>query len=197
MRLHILCFALEWSFIAQAGQSMRQYCNSNWKSKRQSAGQREEAKRRGFSKWLLRRQRPRCLGPDSSLYIRWPSYLPHPQARHPIPSRQGNFLLLTTQPSSIYSSIHLSFFPANWNNNTKHHNNQRLAMPAFFQTLHPISAFLARWVFWSDLLTQSQWEKEICLNNAKNVTGRFWCGLAILSASKYHTVPAKSWDTCH
>lgn len=33
----------------------------------------------------------------------------HPWARHPIPSRQGNFLLPTTHPSSIYPSIHLSF----------------------------------------------------------------------------------------
>lgn len=51
-----------------------------------------------------------------------PPFIP-PRARHPIPTRRGNFPLSTTQPSSIYPSIHLSFPPTNGNNNTQQHNN--------------------------------------------------------------------------
>lgn len=52
----------------------------------------------------------------------------HPQAHHPIPSRQGNFLLPTAHPSSIYSSIHLSV-PQQMEIIT--HNNQQFAIPPF------------------------------------------------------------------
>lgn len=77
----------------------------------------------------MRRQRPRCLGPDSTLYIRCP---PNPslQAHHPIPSRQGNFLLPTTRPSSIYPSIHLAF-PQQMEIITHNNNNQQFADPPF------------------------------------------------------------------
>ncbi|CAB1443604.1 unnamed protein product [Pleuronectes platessa] len=46
------------------------------------------------------------------------------------------------------------------------------------------------------LSSRSRWGKEIRLNHAKNVTGRFWCGLAILSASAFRTVQANSRDAC-
>lgn len=36
--------------------------------------------------------------------------------------------------------------------------------------------------------------KEIRLNHAKNATGRFWCGLVVLSASKFRTARANSRD---
>lgn len=58
------------------------------------------------------------------------SGVPHPslQAHHPIPSTQGNFLLLTTHPSFIYPSIHLSF-PQQMEIITR--NNEQLAVPLF------------------------------------------------------------------
>lgn len=119
----------------------------------------------------------------------------HPQARHPIPSRRGNFLHPTTHPSSIYPSIHLSFpqqMEIITDNNTTTNGWLSLLSP----TSHPNLNSSKWWVFWLDLSSLSQWRKEIRLNHAKNVTGRFWCGLAILSASAFHTVQANSWDAC-
>lgn len=79
----------------------------NWKSNRGMAAGREGIERRGKASDYWEDKDPAVFG----LTAPFTSGAPHPslQARHPIPSRQGNFLLPTTQPSSIYPSIHLSF----------------------------------------------------------------------------------------
>lgn len=125
------------------------------------------------------------------------SGVPHPslQAHHPIPSTQGNFLLLTTHPSFIYPSIHLSF-PKQMEIITHNNTTTNSWLSLFSPTSHPNLSSSAWRVFWSDLSSQSQWWKEICLNHAKNVTGRFWCGLAILSASEFRTLQANSRVAC-
>lgn len=92
----------------------------------------------------MRRQRPRCLGPDSTLYIR----CPHPslQAPHPIPPRQGNFPPTTTHPSSIYPSIHLSFpqqMEIITHNNTTSNSSLSLLSTSRFQLLR-MTALLIR-----------------------------------------------------
>lgn len=119
----------------------------------------------------------------------------HPQAHHPIPSRQGNFLLPTAHPSSIYSSIHLSVpqqMEIITHNNTTTNSSLSLLSP----TSHPNLSSSGWWLFWSELSAQSQWGKWIHLNHAKNVTGRFWCGLVILSTCEFHIVQANSRDAC-
>lgn len=101
----------------------------------------------------------------------------------------------TTRPSSIYPSIHLAFpqqMEIITHNNTTTNSSPTLLSP----TSHPNLGSSGWRVFWSDLSSRSQWWKEIRLNHAKNVTGRFWCGLAILSASKFRAVQANSRDAC-
>ena len=100
-----------------------------------------------------------------------------------------------THPSSIYPSIHLSFHQQMeiiTHNNTT--TNSSLSLPS--AASHPNLSSSSWRVFWSDLSSRSRWGKEIRLNHAKNVTGRFWCGLAILSASAFRTVQANSRDAC-
>lgn len=81
---------------------------------------------------------------------------PHPslQARHPIPSRQGNFLLPTTDLSSIYPSIHLSF-PQQMEIIT--HNNTTSLPFLLSSTSHPNLSSSEWRLFWSDLSSRSQW----------------------------------------
>jgi len=174
---------------------MSKSCNKNWMNKRQNGSLERRNGRKRYSKWLLRRQRPRCLGPDSTLYIRCPHPSPHPWARSPIPLRPGNFLFCTTLPSSIYSTIHLSFH-LQMEIITQNNTTTNGLLSILSSTSHPNLSFSGWRVFWSDLLIHSQWEKEIRLNHAKNVTGRFWCGLVILSAREYHAVQANSRDAC-
>lgn len=192
MTLLIILFSFLWT---EDNWPMSQGCREDWKSKGRMVllVGREGMERRGTASDYWEDKDPAVLG----LTAPSTSGAPHPslQARHPIPSRQGNFLLPTTHPSSIYPSIHLSFpqqMEIITHNNTTTNSSPSLLSP----TSHP-NLSSSRWrVFWSDLSSRSQWWKEIRLNHAKNVTGRFWCGLAILSASEFHTVQANSRDAC-
>ncbi len=170
-------------------------CREKWKSEGRMALLvcREGTERRGTASDYWEDKDPAVLG----LTAPSTSGAPHPslRAHHPIPSRQGNFLLPTTHPSSIYASIHLSFpqqMEIITHNNTTTNSSPSLLSPPS----HPDLSSLGWRLFWSDLSSRSQWWKEIRLNHARNVTGRFWCGLAILSASEFCTVQANSRDAC-
>lgn len=123
---------------------------------------------------------------------------PHPSL-HPSASSPSNSIetreFPPPHPSSIYSSIHLSVpqqMEIITHNNTTTNSSLSLLSP----TSHPNLSSSGWWLFWSELSAQSQWGKWIHLNHAKNVTGRFWCGLVILSTCEFHTVQANSRDAC-
>lgn len=173
---------------------MSQSCRENWKSKGRMAVRGEGMERRGTASDYWEDKDPAVSG----LTAPSTSGAPHPslRARHPIPSRQGNFLLPTTRPSSIYPSIHLSF-PQQMKIIT--HNNtttNKFAVPPFLQPHIQISALQDGGSFDQTSQVGPDGWKEIRLNHAKNVTGRFWCGLAILSASEFRTEQANSRDAC-
>lgn len=142
----------------------------------------------------MRRQRPRCLGPDSTLYIRCPPSLPPSSPSNSIQTRE---FPPPHQPPVIHLSLHSSLFsPTNENNNTQQHNNQQVRRPSFLRPHIQISALEDDGSFDQTSQVGPNGWKEIRLNHAKNVTGRFWCGLAILSASEFRTVQANSRDAC-
>lgn len=80
-------------------------------------GRNEEEKK--WSKWLLRRQRPCCLGSDSTLYIRCPPPPPPSLPSELTIQFHPHERISSTAPSLIYSSIHLSLPPTNGKNNTQ------------------------------------------------------------------------------
>lgn len=112
-----------------------------------------------YSKWLLRRQRPCCLRPDSSLYIRCPPSLPPRSPSNSI--HTGEF-----PPPLVHLSLHSSLLspPTNGNNNTQQCNNQQFTGPSLLQP--PIQTLRL------DLLSRASSVgpssgKKICLNHAK------------------------------
>lgn len=65
----------------------------------------EGMRRKKWSEWLLRRQRPCCPGPDSTLYIRCPPPSLPSELLIQFHPHEG---ISSTAPSLIYPSIHLS-----------------------------------------------------------------------------------------
>lgn len=142
---------------------MSRCCSENWK--RKGRRRREGMERRG----TVRRQRPRCLRPDSTLYIRPPPI--HPRAPNPIPARQGNFLH-PHHPPIIHLSRYSSLFqPTNGNNNTQQPTVRR---SSFSPASHPSAAPRHDGSFDQTTRVGPDGGKEILLNHAKNVTGRFF-----------------------
>lgn len=176
---------------------MSQRCRGeNWKSKGRMAVGRKGMERRGTASDYWEDKDPAVLGLTAPSTSGAPHPSLHPSLSSPSNSIQTREFPPPHHPPIIHLSLHSSLFsPTNGNNNTQQHNNQQFAVPPFSNLTSKLSSSGWR-VFWSVLSSRSQWGKEILLNHAKNVTGRFWCGLAILSASEFRTVQANSRDAC-
>lgn len=159
---------------------MSQSCRENWKSKGRMVllvGREGMKKKRGTASDYWEDKDLAVLG----LTAPSTSGAPIPPYKLTIQFHPDKGISSST--SSIYPSIHLSFpqqMEIITHNNTTTNSSLSLLSP----TSHPNLSSPGWRAFWSDLSSRSQWWKEIRLNHAKNATGRFWCGLAILSAKQ-------------